>query len=105
MSTPWEGHSEGMMKAPFTEDEVASFNAYQESGVFHPFTCGKDHEVHVNLVATTECLVCPTGDGYEQYWAWDWMLDWGWEETFKRYGGLIEYIEHLTSQVDLGDDE
>lgn len=31
----------GFSHAPWTEDQVASLNAYQESGVFHPFTGGK----------------------------------------------------------------
>jgi hypothetical protein len=30
------------VSAPFTDDQVASLNAYQAEGAWHPFTCGID---------------------------------------------------------------
>lgn len=67
----------------FTSDQIESFNAYQQSGVFHPFTCGTkekhsspaDDEV---LVANEDNLSCPSCD-FRQFWAHDWMVNWGWK--------------------------
>jgi hypothetical protein len=52
----WDGREQlgqaadrdGVTPAPWTRDQVASLNEYQEAGFFHPFTC---HEGHT-LVAT-----------------------------------------------------
>lgn len=63
----------------FTEDQVASLNAYQEAGIMHPFTCGT-MGCRADLVATTEGWVCPTGCGYTQDWAMNWMADWSWKK-------------------------
>jgi hypothetical protein len=49
----------------FIEDEVASLNSYQESRVFHPFTCDK---CGAGFRATTTGWVCPDCD-YQQNWA------------------------------------
>lgn len=71
----------------FSEAEVASLNAYQKSGFFHPFTCGNpDHEEHVNLVAAEQGWYCPAmvDENNEEYcdytqtWAHDFMKDWSW---------------------------
>jgi hypothetical protein len=59
-----------------TADEQASFNAYQASGVMHPFTCGGD--LSDVLVADDEGIYCPSCD-YVQGWAHPWMLDWSWK--------------------------
>jgi hypothetical protein len=64
------------VRAPFTEDQVASLNAFQESGAFHPFTCGTDG-CRGLLVATGEGWHCP-GCDYRQLSAWAWMADWSW---------------------------
>jgi hypothetical protein len=71
--------------APWSEDQVASLNAYQESGHFHPFTCGQrddDGEAHL-LRATREGWYCPKcaaqGKDYSQAWCHGWMADWSWQ--------------------------
>jgi hypothetical protein len=58
---------------PFTPEQVASLNAYQASGAFHPYTCGNDdcHGVkgqHASLVARADGWHCPACD-YTQEWA------------------------------------
>ena len=64
----------------FTEDQVASLNAYQESGVFHEFTCGGE-KCRRALVATTEGWRCPDPEcDYTQDWAHSWMMDWSWKK-------------------------
>ena len=62
--------------APFNQDQVASLNAFQQSGAFHPFTCAKGSHT---LVATPEGWTCPQDD-YTQDWAHDFMSDWSWKE-------------------------
>ena len=51
----------------FTKEEVENLNSYQESGIFHQFTCGNNHDGERNLVATQEGWICPSCD-YTQDW-------------------------------------
>lgn len=67
------------IRAPFTDEQVASLNAYQKSGVFHDFTCGDEHAGERSLIATREGWICPTCE-YTQVWAWLWMADCTWEQ-------------------------
>jgi len=62
----------------FTDDQVASLNAFQTSGMWHPFTCVNDHPGDRDLVATAQGWVCP-GCSYTQNWAHQWMGDWSWK--------------------------
>lgn len=81
-----------MSKAPWNDEQVTALNAWQESGQFHPFTCGKrdtpghllyaalhleKHGRHVDvgqLVATHDGWVCPVPTcDYTQNWAHDFM--------------------------------
>jgi hypothetical protein len=52
--------------APFTDAECAAFNAYQNTHMFHPYTCGND-STHRLLVCTTDGMTCPDC-GYHQTW-------------------------------------
>lgn len=53
------------IEAPFTPEQVVALNAYQRSGVFHPFTCGKRHDHPADeidkgcLIATIHGWICP----------------------------------------------
>lgn len=60
-----------MVEAPWTKEQVAHANEFQQSGTMHPFTCTTDSTM---LVATTEGWICPTCD-YTQNWAYRGMLD------------------------------
>lgn len=51
------GEDEGVVRAPFTDDQVASLNAYQRSGVVRPYTCGVDSS-HGYLVAYAQGWKC-----------------------------------------------
>lgn len=63
-------------KAPFTDEEIASLNEYQESGWGHPYTCGNgDQEI---LVATTDGWICKKC-AYTQKWCHKWTADWEWK--------------------------
>lgn len=74
-------------KAPWTEEQVASLNAYQASGRYHPFTCANrsepgHQERHGDLgvlVATKDGWICPDCD-YTQDWAHWSMLNFKSEE-------------------------
>lgn len=67
--------------APWTDEEVAALNAYQEGGWFHPFTCGRCRDADPDfplkdehkLVATNDGWICPTCD-YTQDWAHEMMF-------------------------------
>lgn len=60
--------------APWTADQVASLNAYQECGYAHPFTSGSGGD----LIATPEGWVEQAGGPIVQTWAHPWMVDWRW---------------------------
>lgn len=61
--------------APFSEEQVLCLNAYQQSGMMHPFTCGGLHDGQSPvLTATVDGWVCPTERcAYRQDWAHDFM--------------------------------
>lgn len=63
--------------APWTDEQVAALNEFQEAGFFHPFTCGNrgdgNHHWHGSgdlgqLVATKDGWICRDCD-YTQGWA------------------------------------
>lgn len=75
----------------FTPDEIASMNAYQESGVFHPFTCGFCGN---DLIAREDGWYCPTsGCLYRQEWAHAWMKDWSWKKAAQGVSFIHQVIE------------
>lgn len=77
----------------FTNDQIASFNAFQVSGAFHPFTCPRDHHggvcgCQVDLVAHQDGLHCLYEDcDYRQNLCHPWMLDWSWQEMQAKIWG------------------
>jgi len=55
--------------APWTDEQVANLNEYQQRGMFHPFTCQCPHPGRV-LVAERDGWKCPNGKcGHKQTWA------------------------------------
>jgi hypothetical protein len=62
--------------APFTPEQVAALNRWQERGDVHPFTCGNSQcrSSHPNdaLVATPNGWMCRHCD-YTQQWAHGFM--------------------------------
>lgn len=83
----------------FTEDQVASINAYQREAPFHPFTCGNNHDGERELVATVDGLHCPTCD-YTQDWVHSWMADWSWQNFVDPIGqAIINYRRSKTKGV------
>lgn len=64
-----------IIRAPWTDAEVAALNAYQKNRNFHPFTCPGDLpecSTERNLTATKDGWVCACGK-YTQPWAHDFM--------------------------------
>ena len=59
--------------APWTDEQVVALNRFQQSGQFHPFTCGNDSG-HAVLVATAQGWKC-TDCGYTQTWAHAFMAE------------------------------
>jgi hypothetical protein len=66
------------IESPFTDAQCISFNEFQDSGVFHPFTCGYNSQ-HQLLKADNEYVYCLDCE-YTQDWAHDWMLNGKWQE-------------------------
>jgi hypothetical protein len=77
--------TDGTIVAPWTPEQVAALNAYQEARQLHPFTCGNDRgdADHVayqalnggdfgQLVASVDGWHCPVC-GYRQAWAHAYM--------------------------------
>lgn len=85
--------------APFSAAQVASLNAFQLAGVFHPFTCPNhdDHRGHLLLVASTDGWRCAMQEcDYTQGWAHAFMTDRSWERMdWRRTLGLgdVEPVE------------
>jgi hypothetical protein len=70
---------DGKARAPFTPEQVESLNAYQRSGDWHPFTCGR---CGAALAADTHGWLCPTPAClYQQDWAHPFMADWSWRRV------------------------
>lgn len=67
---------------PWTEDQVASLNAYQASGAGHPFTGerGPNGEETV-LIATSEGWIERLGGPVVQAWAHAFMANWEWKKS------------------------
>lgn len=62
------------VEAPFDDQQVENLNRYQQFGLFHGFTCGRDHDDPRHLVATPAGWVCPKeGCEYTQTWAHEGM--------------------------------
>lgn len=93
-----DGFEAPVVRAPWTHHQVASLNAYQASGVFHPFTCGNDdcpgtedddEPGHAALIAHEDGWQCPACD-YRQDWAHAFIAsgDWrGWTGITVRVDG------------------
>jgi hypothetical protein len=66
------------IRAPWTPEQVAALNAFQQRGGMHPFTCGHEHPAHPDAVleATPKGWRCfVLGCEYEQDWAHAFMAD------------------------------
>ena len=73
-----------------TEQQIKSFNDFQNSGIWHPYTCGTD-SCRADLVATPNGLICEHCD-YKQYWADGFMLDDSWRQH-PMYAGIQKLKE------------
>jgi hypothetical protein len=71
---------------PFTPEQVASLNAYQESELVRPYTCGSPDCPSLNwgaeslpMAGDTNGLHCiEPGCRYVQFWVHDRAADWSW---------------------------
>lgn len=93
------------VEAPWTEDQVASLNAYQASGRGHPFTGTRRLDgTETILIATTAGWVANPGGPVVQTWAHDFMVDWSWDLSKRSpmakperdlYGKVIPSIDRV----------
>lgn len=63
-----------MKNTPWTDDQVASLNGFQNAGYVHEFTS----ENGIALIATNAGWVEVEGGPVVQDWAHGFMLDWSW---------------------------
>ena len=71
------------INAPFTPEQVESLNGFQQSGYWHPFTCGgkvDGKDCRSILRATENGWVCDHCS-YTQDWAHDFMANDKWREA------------------------
>lgn len=70
----------GRIEAPWTDDQVASLNAYQASDAYHPFTGERGPKgEEVTLIATPSGWVESEGGSVVQTWAHDFMANLAWK--------------------------
>jgi len=63
----------GLSFAPWTPRQVEALNLYQQSGAFHPFTCGTEG-CGADLVALAEGWDCRACHLHSQRWAHNFMV-------------------------------
>lgn len=61
-----------IIRASWTDEQVAALNRYQSADTMPPFTCGNDHTGDRELIATRDGWWCPSCE-YRQDWAHDFM--------------------------------
>jgi hypothetical protein len=72
-----------IIELSFTDDQVASMNAFQKSKFVHPFTCGYElgphHSYEESILEADNngwhCKKC----SYIQRWAYRFMTNWEWK--------------------------
>lgn len=74
---------------------MASANAYQECGAWHPFTSESGRA----LVATPDGWVEEPGGPVVQEWAHGFMLDWGWKEELSPFHQLLQEIREARAKA------
>lgn len=70
-----------LVAAPWSDDQVASLNAFQRAPNWHEFTCPRCRTALVATLAHTGWR-CPIDD-YTQNWALEFMTNWKWLEVTK----------------------
>lgn len=67
-----------VINPPWTVEQVQNLNEYQQSGMFHPYTCGTD-TCRADLIAEESGWRCPEC-GYTQNWCLSFMADGAWRK-------------------------
>jgi hypothetical protein len=68
------GGRRSVITAPWTPEQVAALNRYQQDGRYHPFTCGKSgSDLLVAAADGWHCLA--PGCTYTQHWAHAFMAE------------------------------
>lgn len=69
------------IRPPYNQDQIKSFNEFQHSSRWHPFTCGNNSS-HKVLVCTNDGIYC-SDCGYEQFWMHEFMSNWDWKRVIQ----------------------
>lgn len=86
----WTPDPKEFATAPWTEDQIASLNGYQSSGVMHPFTGVDQHGNKVDLIATEAGWIADSSRDVVQEWAHKFMADWSWVPSWLSMRGEFE---------------
>lgn len=90
----------GIVRAPFTPEQVERLNKWQQCGVVHPFTCGNP-DCRSDLVATPDGWKCPNCN-YIQDWAHAFMANGGsWEQWADEWNDLMRRSHEKFSSDDI----
>lgn len=74
--------------APWTDDEVASLNEFQQCDRWHPFTgTRKPNGDETLLIATKDGWIEEPGGPVVQTWAHGFMVNWDWRKASKFTSG------------------
>jgi hypothetical protein len=63
----------GIIEAPWTDEQVANLQRWQQAGWVHEFTCPNHHVESRVLVPTNDGWHCSCG--YTQTWCHDFMME------------------------------
>lgn len=73
--------------APWSIEQTNNLNRFQKSGLWHEFTCARDHSGERRLIAQTDGWRCPVC-GYRQTWAHPFMAEFTAEKAAEQYAQL-----------------
>ena len=90
--------------APWTPDQAAKLNQFQQIGGMHPFTCGSPLHIYHSptLIAREDGWHCPEpACGYRQNWAHAFMANpEQWPKPFRNHhGSTLEAVQPVTAEA------
>lgn len=78
----------------FTDDEIASFNDYQQHSDFPKVACADNHAGEHNLIANSGGIFCPTC-GWRQNWVHKFLIDWSWRDQVEQTKKWLATISEI----------
>jgi hypothetical protein len=79
-----EGEITNKRLTPWSDSQVSSLSAYQDSSKYFPFVCDESHVYSIQRDGLF-CQKC----NQKQIWSYDWTLDWTWVDPPDSGGSLV----------------